>query len=237
MLKKIWKFIIKILILIVLAFSILLGNLFFQGYQKYEEAISLKPIDIAVSEIMNKEDFVPNESISSDFLNALVSIEDHRFYERKGIDYYSIGRALFFNAVTGSLQQGGSTITQQLAKNIYFSHAKSLTRKVAEIFLVKDLEAKYTKAEIITLYANIIYYGDGYNGISKASNGYFKKNPLDLSLYEASLLAGLPQSPTKLQLSNGYEEANKRQKAVLESMVKNGYISQEEYEATMKLQP
>ena len=213
------------------------GNLFFQGQKRYEEAINEKPIKEAVNEIINREDYLPYESIDKDFLDALVSIEDHRFYERKGIDIISIGRAFVINMISGTLQQGGSTITQQLAKNIYFSHNKSITRKVAEVFFVYDFESMYSKEEILAMYANIIYYGDGYTGINNASKGYFNKDANDLNLYEATVLAGLPQSPSKFQLSNGFKEINKRQEAVLDSMVKNMYISKEERTEILKLQP
>jgi len=232
--KKSFIFLVFIALLII---GFIGGNLFFQGQERYEEAIAEKPIEEAVNEIISKEYFVSYEEIDKDFLNALVSIEDHRFFERKGIDFYSIGRAFVSNLISGKVSQGGSTITQQLAKNIYFSHSKSITRKFAEIFFVYEFEELYSKEEILAMYANIIYYGDGYTGISAASKGYFDKDPNDLSLYEASILAGLPQAPSIYQLSKGYNEINKRQKAVLESMVKNKYITKDEMEETLKLQP
>lgn len=237
MFKKLKKALALIIIIGIIVIGLVGGNLFFQGQKRYEEAINEKPIKEAVNEIINREDYLPYESIDKDFLDALVSIEDHRFYERKGIDIISIGRAFVINMISGTLQQGGSTITQQLAKNIYFSHNKSITRKVAEVFFVYDFESMYSKEEILAMYANIIYYGDGYTGINNASKGYFNKDANDLNLYEATVLAGLPQSPSKFQLSNGFKEINKRQAAVLDSMVKNMYISKEERTEILKLQP
>ena len=237
MFKKLKKALALIIIIGIIVIGLVGGNLFFQGQKRYEEAINEKPIKEAVNEIINREDYLPYESIDKDFLDALVSIEDHRFYERKGIDIISIGRAFVINMISGTLQQGGSTITQQLAKNIYFSHNKSITRKVAEVFFVYDFESMYSKEEILAMYANIIYYGDGYTGINNASKGYFNKDAHDLNLYEATVLAGLPQSPSKFQLSNGFKEINKRQEAVLDSMVKNMYISKEERTEILKLQP
>ncbi len=237
MFKKLKKALALIIIIGIIVIGLVGGNLFFQGQKRYEEAINEKPIKEAVNEIINREDYLPYESIDKDFLDALVSIEDHRFYERKGIDIISIGRAFVINMISGTLQQGGSTITQQLAKNIYFSHNKSITRKVAEVFFVYDFESMYSKEEILAMYANIIYYGDGYTGINNASKGYFNKDANDLNLYEATVLAGLPQSPSKFQLSNGFKEINKRQEAVLDSMVKNMYISKEERTEILKLQP
>ena len=151
MFKKLKKALALIIIIGIIVIGLVGGNLFFQGQKRYEEAINEKPIKEAVNEIINREDYLPYESIDKDFLDALVSIEDHRFYERKGIDIISIGRAFVINMISGTLQQGGSTITQQLAKNIYFSHNKSITRKVAEVFFVYDFESMYSKEEIFRL--------------------------------------------------------------------------------------
>ena len=106
---------------------------------------------------------------------------------------------------------GGSTITQQLAKNMYFEQKKKLTRKIAEAFVTLDLEDKYSKSEILELYINIIYFGDGFYGIKDACNGYLDKNPSDLNLYEATLLAGIPNAPSVYQLSNNSKYTYQRQ--------------------------
>lgn len=237
MIKLIKKLIIRIIVLIVLAVGGFAVYLIDQGHKKFEEAIDILPVADVASKIMYEDNYYPIEKIDDDFVHALVAIEDHRFFEREGIDFISIGRALFSNIISGRISQGGSTITQQLAKNIYFTHAKSLNRKIAEVFFVEEFEKYYSHDEIFSMYANIIYYGDGYSGIYDASKGYLKKDPSDLTIYEASLLAGMPQSPSKYQLSNGYSEINKRQKLVLKAMLKYGYINDKEYEEALLLQP
>ncbi len=207
------------------------------GYLRYKEVVKENPLDDAIGEIMNLENFIPYEDIDEDFLNAIVAIEDRRFYTRSGVDIISIGRSFLTNISSGEIKEGGSTITQQLAKNIYFSHAPSMTRKVAEVFLANELEAKYTKEEILAVYVNLIYYGDGYTGIHDASYGYFDKDPSDLTLYEATLLAGLPQSPSRYQLSNGYRLINKRQRNVVQAMLSQGLINEQQLQKVLELQP
>ncbi len=232
--KKTIKKLVGILILVCL---ILVGNLIWQGYQRYKEAVKDNPIDILVEEVRSQEGFVSYDQIDEDFLQAVVAIEDRRFFTREGVDFIAIGRSLVTNIISGEIREGGSTITQQVGKNFYFSHAPSITRKIAEVFLVEDFESKYTKEEILALYVNIIYYGDGYYGVFDASQGYFGKDPSDLTLYEATLLAGFPQSPSRYQLSNGYELINKRQKNIVSVMLELGLITQEEADEVLSQQP
>lgn len=230
------KIIIWISVIFIVFSGIVFSVLVYQGYKRYEEATSIFTVEEVGNQVINSDYYVSYENIDEDFVNALVAIEDNRFFKRKGIDFIAIGRAVVFNLIKGKVSQGGSTITQQLAKNLYFTHAKSLTRKIAEVFFVDDFEKNFTHEEIFAMYANVIYYGDNNYGILDASKNYFGKSPDDLSLYEASLLAGLPQSPSKYQLSNGYEEAHKRQKKVLSAMLKYGYITEKEYNDTLSLQ-
>lgn len=230
---KILKRLLGIIIILGIAVA---GYFGLEGYNRYKEAITELPLSIAISNIQSDPNYVSYEQIDTDFVDALVAIEDHRFFERKGIDIVAIGRAFVSNLVSKEIQQGGSTITQQVAKNIYFSNKPSFTRKIAEIFFVWDLEKEYTKEEIFAMYANIIYYGDGYYGVKQASNGYFNTEPDDLTLYEASLLAGFPQSPSRYQLSNGYELINKRQRQILKAMVDYGYINQSEMDEVISQQ-
>ncbi|MCI5772936.1 MAG: transglycosylase domain-containing protein, partial [Erysipelotrichaceae bacterium] len=231
--KKVGKLIFKLTILLLCA-AIIIGLIFLRkGYKLYQQQIMERPLTEVVNEIMRKDDFVPYEQISEDFCDAVVAIEDHRFWFRDGIDYIAIGRALVVNIATGSVSEGGSTITQQLAKNLYFSNQPSLVRKIAEIFFVHDLESMYTKEEILSLYVNIIYYGDGYYGIKQAANGYYDKEPSELDLYESAMLAGLPQAPSIYQLSTGLEKAQKRQKQVLDAMVLYEFITQQDMDAAL----
>lgn len=195
------------------------------GYREYTVATQGMPIEKKVEEIQSDKNYVRIEEINKDFINAIVAIEDHRFYKHDGIDYIAIARATIKNIVAGDIVQGGSTITQQLAKNMYFNNEQKLKRKVAEVFVAEKLEKNYSKEEILELYANIIYFGDGNYGIKEASEGYFNKSPKALTTDEATLLAGLPQAPSRFALSKNYEAAKKRQKQVLEAMVLNGYLT------------
>ena len=126
--------------------------------------------------------------------------------------------------------EGGSTITQQLAKNLYFSQEKQLTRKIAEVFVALDLEKSYSKNEIFELYVNSIYFGDGYYGIGSASLGYFELEPSKMNDYESTLLAGVPNAPSRYAPSKYLDRAEKRQLQVLRRMEACGYYSREEAE-------
>ncbi len=225
--------IFKIMALLFIVAMIAIGALFYTGYQVYKDAIAAKPLEQAVNEVMMQDDYVPYEQISKNFTNAVVAIEDHRFWFRDGVDYIAIGRAFVVNMLSGSISEGGSTITQQVAKNLYFNNQASITRKVAEIFFVNDLESRYSKPEILSLYVNIIYYGDGYYGIKQAANGYYDKEPSQLDLYESAMLAGLPQAPSIYQLSSGLEKAQKRQLQVLNAMVLYDFITQQQMDEAL----
>lgn len=231
--KKLFKMIFKIMALLFIIAMIAIGALFYTGYQVYKDAIAAKPLEQAVNEVMMQDDYVPYEQISKNFTNAVVAIEDHRFWFRDGVDYIAIGRAFVVNMLSGSISEGGSTITQQVAKNLYFNNQASITRKVAEIFFVNDLESRYSKQEILSLYVNIIYYGDGYYGIKQAANGYYDKEPSQLDLYESAMLAGLPQAPSIYQLSSGLEKAQKRQLQVLNAMVLYDFITQQQMDEAL----
>lgn len=225
--------IFKIMALLFIVAMIAIGALFYTGYQVYKDAIAAKPLEQAVNEVMMQDDYVPYEQISKNFTNAVVAIEDHRFWFRDGVDYIAIGRAFVVNMLSGSISEGGSTITQQVAKNLYFNNQASITRKVAEIFFVNDLESRYSKPEILSLYVNIIYYGDGYYGIKQAANGYYDKEPSQLDLYESAMLAGLPQAPSIYQLSSGLEKAQKRQLQVLNAMELYDFITQQQMDEAL----
>ena len=136
--------------------------------------------------------------------------------------------------VAREIRGGGSTITQQLAKNMYYTYQPSYLRKVSEIFTAYDLEKELSKKEILELYVNVINYGDNHIGIREASEGYFHKKPKDLTLDEATLLAGLPQSPANYQLSNHEDVARRRQIQVLNAMVRESMINEDEKMAVIK---
>lgn len=188
------------------------------------EDISPMVIEKRIDEIRQQEDYVTIDDISETFLNAIVAVEDHRFYNHGAIDLVSIARAFYENIKNGQIVQGGNTITQQLAKNIFLSNEKTLDnektleRKLKEIIISFKLEEEYSKPEILELYANIIYYGDGYTGISEASKGYFNKKPNELKEDEATLLAGIPQAPSYYELSSNYDKAERRQQEVIAAL-------------------
>ena len=190
--KLILKLILWIVILLILAISLFAGL----GYLKYKDATSKLSLSDAVNQIRSGEDYIKLEDISQDYKNAVVAVEDHRFYSHKGIDVISMLRATYVNIKSSSLTYGASTITQQVGRLLYFTQEKSPIRKFAEIFVAFDLEKNYSKDEILELYLNIIYFGNGYTGIHDASYGYFNKSPKDLTFYEATYLAGLPNAPS-----------------------------------------
>lgn len=222
-----FKGIKRIIILLFLICIFIAGYIVADGYKLYKSVIDEISIKDKINGIRSNPSYVKIDEIPKDYLNAVVSIEDKRFYEHFGVDIYSIGRALLSNLENKKIIGGGSTITQQLAKNLYFEQKKVLSRKVAEVFVSMDLEEEYTKDDILELYINIIYYGDGYYGIGKASNGYFSKEPKALDINEITLLAGIPNAPSVYQLSNDSIYTYQRQIIVINSMLDTNSISQE----------
>ena len=166
--------------------------------------------------------------MSDYYRNAVVAVEDHRFYDHGPVDFIAICRAFYTNIKNKELQEGGSTITQQVAKNVVFSQEQSWTRKLGEIFAAFDLEKNYTKNEIFEIYVNTAYFGDGFYGIYDASHGYYNKEPKDLNLDEASMLAGVPNAPSLYSPNVNLNLAKKRQAHVIKKMQEYGYITQEQ---------
>ncbi len=210
------KKILKIMLILLLVLTI--GGIGF-GYATYQHTINTYPIEETVTTLQNNEYYTSFDQISPTFLDAIVAIEDHRFYKHGAVDFIGLGRALITNFVSGDIEQGGSTITQQLAKNLFLDKTQTLERKIKEMFLAYELERLYTKEEILELYVNAIYYGDGNTGIAMASQNYFNKAPKDLTFNEATLLAGLPQAPSAYALSSHYDAALKRQSKVITALV------------------
>lgn len=198
------------------------------GFIEYRSVIREMPIQDKVASIMQKDDYVPIDEISDYLKVATISTEDKRFYKHQGVDLIAYGRILYVFITSGQISGGGSTITQQLAKNMYFSFQPSIIRKVAEFFVTKDLERLYDKDTLLELYLNIINYGDNNIGIASASMNYFHVEPADLSFDQATLLAGIPQSPANYQLSNHEDQARLRQQAVLATIEDNGYYDDDE---------
>ena len=166
--------------------------------------------------------------ISKYVIDATVATEDKNFYIHKGFDFLRIAKAFYINFKNGNISQGASTISQQYIKNLYLTFDKTWDRKIEEAFLTLELETHYTKDEILEGYLNSINYGSGQYGIENASKYYFNKSTLDLSLAEASILVGIPKNPSLYNPIYNLEKAKKRQKIVLDSMLEEGYITEEE---------
>lgn len=172
-----------------------------------------------------QSDYVTLNEVSDDFINAIIAIEDHRFYEHKGFDIIGIARAIKVNVFSDDIQ-GASTITQQYARLMYLTNEKTWNRKLNEAFLAIRLEMHYDKDTILEGYINTVYFGHGIYGISKASKYYFDKEPSELDLNEASMLAGVINGPEYYSPFNDMEAAKERQLLVLDAMVTYGYIDE-----------
>ena len=219
--KKILLFILIAIILVLTVFCII-------GYSTYSSALKDEPLLTKIDSITSKDNFVKFSDLAEDYRNAVIAVEDHRFYDHGPVDFIAIARALYVNLTNWELREGGSTITQQVAKNVIFSQEETFTRKLGEIFAAYDLEKNYSKNEIFELYVNTSYFGDGYYGIYDASMGYYNKEPKDLTLDEASMLAGVPNAPSVYAPTVNPDLAKERQEHVLNKMVEYGYISSED---------
>ncbi len=222
---KIFK---KMLLLLFLLLIVIISIFFIIGFSYYSNALKEKPLISRVEEITKQKNFIDFQDLPDNYINAVIAVEDHRYYEHGAIDLIGIARAFYTNIRDGEFDEGGSTITQQVAKNVVFNQDKNIVRKIGEIFAAYDLEKNYSKDEIFTLYVNSSYFGEGYYCIYDASMGYYNKNPKDLTLAEASMLAGIPNAPSVYAPTVNPDLAKKRQKHVLNKMVEYGYITQEE---------
>lgn len=178
------------------------------------------------------DNWVNLNNISENLINATIATEDKYFYKHIGFDYLRIGKAFITNIIKGNKSEGASTITQQYARNLFLNFDKTWKRKLDEALLACELEVHYTKDEILEGYLNTINYGGVY-GIEEASNYYFGKSSKDLTLAEASLLAGIPQSPSNYSPIKNYELSKERQKVVLLMMKNNKMITEEEYNSAI----
>lgn len=229
--KTIKKFILLLILVISIAASVSIYN----GYIVFKTALEEQSIAEKISSIKSKN---PNYTIYSEipqrYIDAVISVEDRRFFSHKGIDIFSILRAIYTDITTFSLAEGGSTITQQLAKNIYFTQKKEMTRKIAEVFMAIEIEKNCSKEQIFELYVNTIYYGDGYYCIYDASMGYFNKKPSNLDLYECTLLAGIPNAPSIYSPNANATLSKQRHRQVINKMIKYKYITKEEADEIFK---
>lgn len=223
------KFFIFLITIILIAIVAVVGIFTYKGYSLYKDAINETSIEEKIEEIKNeKEHYTKYEELPQDYINAVVAVEDRRYFEHNGIDLISISRAIVKDIQERELVEGGSTITQQLAKNTYFTQKKEFTRKIAEIFMAFEYEKNCSKEEIFELYVNTMYFGDGYYSVYDAVHGYFDKEINEMNLYECTLLAGIPNAPSVYSPTKNPELAKQRQAQVLNKMLKYDYITQEE---------
>lgn len=217
------------LVAAVLLICLLVGGFYgVQGYEMYRDAVKETSIEERVEEIRSADGFTTYGELPPFYIEATTSVEDHRFATHCGIDLIAIARAAWTDIKAMSFVEGGSTITQQLAKNMLFTQEKRIQRKAAEIFAAFGLEARYTKEEIFELYVNTAYFGSGYYGVGEAARGYFGKAPEELTDYEAAMLAGIPNAPSVYSPDVNEELASQRTKQVLDSMVRHKIITQKE---------
>ena len=224
---KLLRNIIIVSFLFVTSIAILaVGN----GYDMYKDAIKQVPLDKKIESIKEKANYTKIEEIPQTYKNAVISVEDHRFYKHNGIDLI----AMVSDIKKWDFVEGGSTITQQLAKNIYFTQEKQITRKIAEVFMAFNIEKNCEKDEILELYINTSYYGDGYYTIKEACDGYFNKKLEEMTDYECILLAGIPNAPSVYAPTKNLKLAMERQKQVMNKMIEYGYLTQEEADEILK---
>lgn len=226
-LKKLIILILLILIVVVSAFTAM-------GYSMYRKALKDMPLEEKIASIKAKDNYTTFNNLPKMYVNAVIAVEDHRFYNHHGIDIIGIFRAIFNDIRRFELVEGGSTITQQLAKNMYFTQNREVTRKIAETFMALKIEKECEKEEIFELYVNTSYFGDGYYSVGDASRGYFNKEPIEMTDYESTLLAGIPNAPSIYAPTNNLELAIQRQKQVINRMIECEYLSQEQADEIYK---
>ena len=192
-----------------------------------------KPVLVLEVEISQRISDVPltYDQIPKKLQNAILAIEDTRFYEHSGVDMWRLGGAILKNIVTFSRKEGASTLTQQVARTLYLKTEKTWTRKFRELLYTMQIERYYTKDQIMTLYCNMINLGGGAYGFEAAANYYFSKSVKDLSLEECAMLAAIPKSPTNYNPARNPKSALTRRNLVLESMAQQGFISQSDCDA------
>lgn len=222
--KKIKRFLVFILVILLAVGGIQIKG----GYDKYQAALVEKPLESAIAELQSKENYTAYEEIPKIYFEALVATEDRRFYKHNGFDIIGTARAIYNDIKAWELLEGGSTISQQLAKNLYFPQDNTAQRKIAEIFMAMKIEREYEKEDILEFYVNGIYYGSGYYCIYDAAQGYFNKTPLEMTDYECTLLVGIPNAPSVYSLNVNPELAYQRQDKVIDCMVELEYITETE---------
>lgn len=238
-----WKKLHLTQVSILLASTLVLAFLSFVYFSYKDADISALEAGLAQSTIIydangeiaskisaNKNEGVSIDQVPDHMKDAVIAIEDHRFYEHGGIDLKGIGRAFFTNMKAGEIVEGGSTLTQQLTKNALLSSEKTYKRKLEEFFLALEIEKEYSKDEILQMYLNQVYFGEGAWGIKRAAMKYYAKDVQDLTISEAALLAGLVKAPSAINPYQSEEKAIERRNIVLNRMKEHNFITKKEWE-------
>lgn len=216
--KKIIRTIFSIIGIAAALCVAVVGFFAIKGAVMWNNAKSEKPPDTLIAKLQAEDGFARISELPEFYINAVISVEDRKFRTHNGINFKSIARALLYDIKALSFEQGGSTITQQLAKNLWFTQEKQIERKFAEVYAAFALEKALSKDEIFELYVNTIYFGSSYYGITDAARGYFNKAPSELTEYECAMLAGLPNAPSAYSPDESPELAEQRLRMVLDSM-------------------
>lgn len=220
--------ILRNVLIIILAIILIVGlTLYIAGDNMYKNALAGNTLEDVIEEIQSDPNYIEYEDLPQNYINAVIAVEDHRFREHGAIDLVAIARAIYVNISTFSLREGGSTITQQVAKNIfYITEDNPVVRKSAEVLTAFDLENTYTKNDILELYVNTIYFGDGYYGIEEACQGYLNKDATEMTLADCTMMAGIPNAPSVYAPTANPDLTRDRQEKVISSMVEYNYLSE-----------
>ena len=224
--RLIKRILLLAIIVIVVAASIVIG----QGYQMYLDAVEEISVEEKAAEIMEKEHYTTYDELPETYIKAIIAAEDRRFLYHRGFDIISTARAAWRNIKSKEIVEGGSTITQQLGRIMYFSQEKKYSRKVAEVLVAGRIEELYEKEKILELYVNTIYFGSGYYSVYDACMGYFGKAPSEMNDYECTMLAGIPNAPSVYSPDVNPTLAEQRRQQVLVCMAEAGYIEPGEIE-------
>ncbi len=219
--SKILKIIFIFVIFIALVTGIIIGA---KGYLMYSKAIAHESVASRVERIEKQPNYTKFEELPETYVKAIIAVEDPRFYTHGGVDFRSTLKAAWTDLTNGKILEGGSTITQQLSRIMYFSQEKKFARKVAEILIARDVEKLCSKEKILELYVNRIYFGSGYYNVREAAKGYFNKEPSQMNDYEATMLAGIPNAPSAYSPDVSPKLAEERRQQVIRKMEETGAI-------------
>ena len=218
----------KLIVLVLLVCMTWAGLTVWNGWKMYEEALEVMPLAEKVASVTTQQNFTSLQELPSLYVDAVLAVEDRNFYNHRGISLRSTARALVRNFQEGEVVEGGSTITQQLAKLWYFDLDKRYDRKVAELFMAFKIERHYKKDQILEFYFNSIYFGSGYYTVYDASMGYFGVSPAEMNAYQCTLLAGVPNAPSVYSPDVNPDLAEQRRQQVIHCMELYGYVEEGE---------